>query len=218
MKNFVDFFHQAGKLKDMPRRGWLLIGAKNPASIADHSFRMAIMAWVLGHKKKKVKLEKVIKMALIHDLCELYAGDITPYDHGQLPKNKKDWPEAFDKWPRFSKSQKVKNFLKKQKREREALTKVTSKMPDDIKKEIMNLWKEYDRGLTQEARFVRQINRLETLLQAFEYGKESKCRPFNSWWIGSEEQIDDPSLLECMLEIAEEFYCKEKKKKIKKKK
>ena len=173
MKNFIDFFHQTGKLKDIPRRGWLLIGAKNPASVADHSFRMAVMAWVLSGKKKKMKLEKVIKMALIHDLCELHSGDITPYDHGHLPKNKKDWPEAFDKWPRFSKSKKVENFLKKQKKEGESLIKITSKMPDTIKKEIINLWKEYDRGLTQEARFVRQVNRLETLLQAFEYGKES---------------------------------------------
>ncbi|KPJ55409.1 hypothetical protein AMJ47_00915 [Parcubacteria bacterium DG_72] len=213
MKSLVEFFHQIGKLKDIPRRGLVLIGAKNPASIADHSFRMAIMAWVLANKKKKIKLEKVIKMALIHDLCELYAGDITPYDYGHLPKDKKDWPKAFDKWPRFSKSKKIKNFLRKQKKEKESLIKITSKMPEDIKKEIMNLWQEYDRGLTQEARFVRQINRLETLLQAFECGRKSKCRPFNSWWIGSEEQIDDPILLKCMLEIAEEFYCKGKKKK-----
>ena len=216
MKNFVQFFHEVGRLKDIPRRGWVLIGEKNPASIADHSFRMAIMAWVLAKKKKKVNFEKIIKMSLIHDLCELYAGDITPYDYGHLPKNKKDWPKAFDKWPRFSQPEKIKNFLEKHKREKESLLKTTQGLPEDVKREIMHLWQEYDKGLSQEARFVRQINRLETLLQAFEYGQESKCRPFNSWWIGSEEHIDDPILIECMQEIAERFYYKDKPKKKKK--
>jgi 5'-deoxynucleotidase len=217
MKNFVNFFHEVGKLKDMPRRGWVLIGVKDPASVADHSFRMALMAWVLGRKKKEINFEKAIKMALVHDLCEIYSKGMTPYDYGYLPKDKKDWPAAFDKLPRFSKSKKIKNFLKKEKRERDALLKITKDMPEEIKKEILHLWHDYTKGTSKEAIFVRQINRLETLLQAFEYGKESNSRPFNSWWIGSEEQIDDPVLIECMLQIAEQFYHKGKPKRKKKK-
>jgi len=212
MKNFINFFHEVGKLKNMPRRGWVLIGAKNPASITDHSFRMAVMAWVLGKKKSGINFEKAIKIALVHDLCEIYSKGVTPYDYGRLPQDKKDWPAVFDKLPRFSQSRKVKNFLKKEKKEREALIKITAGMPNDIRKEILGFWQEYTKGLSREARFVRQINRLETLLQAFEYGKESESRPFNSWWIGSEEQIDDPLLIECMLQIAERFYFPGKKK------
>jgi len=206
MSSFIDFFHEVGKLKDTAGRGWILIGAENPASVTDHSFRMAIMAWFLGKKKKNINFEKAIKMALVHDLCELHAENLTPYDHGHLPKDKKDWPAAFDKLPRFSKSKKLENFLKKEKKEKKALLKITANMPGDLKKEIISLWQDYSKGSSREARFVRQINRLETLLQAFEYGKESECRPFNSWWIGSEEQIDDPVLIECMLQIAEKFY------------
>lgn len=166
------------------------------------------MAWILG-EKKKLNVERVIKIALIHDLCELYAGDTTPYDL-VLPKNKKEWSKLFDNWPRFSQSKKVKIFQEKHKKERASLIKLISKLPPGLKKEIKNLWLDYVKGSTKEGRFVRQINRLETLLQAVEYGKETKRRPFKSWWVGSEEQIDDPLLVEFMLEIGKKFYQKEK--------
>ena len=68
----------------------------------------------------------------------------------------------------------------KDKKERAALIKMTSKLPSRIKKEILNLWFDYQTGRTKEARFVRQVGRLATLLQAIEYGKESKKRPYHS--------------------------------------
>ncbi len=210
MKKLVKFFHEIGKLKKIPRKGWVLIGVKNPASIADHSFRLAIMTWILA-KEKKLNVERAIKIALIHDLCELYAGDTTPYDP-ILPKDKKEWPKLFDKWPRFSKSKKNQNYLKKHKKERASLIKLISGLPPEIKKEILNLWFDYEKGRTKEGRFVKQVNRLETLLQAFEYGKETKRRPFHSWWVGSEERVDDPFLVKLMSEVAKKFYPKTKKK------
>jgi len=53
---------------------------------------------------------------------------------------------------------------------------------------------------------------METLLQAFEYSKETNKRPYNSWWVGSEEHIDDPLLKDFMLEVANKFLCKNKTK------
>jgi len=208
MTKIVKFFHEIGKLKDMPRRGWVLIGEKNPASIMDHSYRMAMMTWILGNKKR-INTNRAIKIALIHDLCELYAGDTTPYDNGfKLPKDKKEWPKIFDCWPRFSRQEKINNFTRKHKKEQAALTKLTSQLEPFLKKEIMELWKDYEKGTSKEARFVRQINRLETLFQAFEYSKQSKKRPYHSWWVGAEEHIDDPLLKEFMHEIAKKFYPK----------
>lgn len=211
MRVFINFLEELSKMRKIPRRGWVLIGMKNPASIMDHSFRMAVMTWILG-RGKKINLERAIKMALIHDLCEVYAGDITPYDYNSLPKNKKEWPKLFDSWPRFSKSKKIKNFLKKHKKEEAGLKKITSELPVALKKEMMGLWHDYEKGSTKEARFVRQINRLETLLQAVEYSEETKKRPYHSWWVGSEEHIDDSLLKEFMSEIGEKFYRKSKKK------
>lgn len=209
MKRYIDFFHEIGKLNNVKRKGLVLIGAKNPNSISEHIYRATMMTWMLGNKRK-INLEKAIKMSLIHDICELYAGDITPYDK-KLPKDKKKWPDLFDKWPRSVKSDKIKDFLKKHKKEKEALVKITANLPEDSKKEILALWYEYEKNSTKEAKFVKQVNRLDTLFEAFECGKKSGCRPFNSWWVGSEEHIDDPLLIECMLEIADKFYHNGKK-------
>lgn len=210
VKEIVKFFQEIGKLKRFPRKGWVLIGVKNPGTIGAHSFRLAIMTWILG-EKKKLDIGRAVKIALIHDICELYAGDRTPYD-SILPKDRKKWPKLFDNWPRFSQSKKIKIFLEKHKKEQASLIKLVSGLPPNLKKEIKNLWLDYEKGLTKEGRFVRQVNRLETLLQAVEYGKETKRRPFKSWWVGSEEQIDDPLLVEFMLEIGKKFYRKTKKK------
>ena len=214
MKDLVKFFIEVGKLRKIKRRGWVLIGAKEPATVVDHTFRMAMMAWILaGEKKSKINIERVLKIALIHDICELYAGDMTPYDfHSILPEDKKKWSELFDKWPRPSKSKKMKGHLDKHKKEKESLMKVISTLPPNLKKEIFNLWMDYEKGLTPEGRFVKQTNRLETLLQALEYGEENKREPYKSWWIGTEEMVDDPILLQLMEVLVAEFYKKPKTK------
>jgi putative hydrolase of HD superfamily len=208
MRELINFFTKIQKLKEMPKRGWLLIGIKNPETIGTHTFRLAIMAWFLAKKKKNFDIERILKIALIHDLCELYAGDTTPYDYSALPKDKKKWPELFDKWPRASKSQKIRNFLEKHRKEKASLLKLIKKLPSETRKEILSLWMEYEKESSKEAKFVKQVNRLETLLQALEYAKETKRRPFRSWWIGSKEKIDDSLLVEFMSELDKKFHNK----------
>ncbi len=105
MEELVKFFFEVGKLKKMARKGWVINNIKNPESIAEHVFRAALMAWFLGTKKKGLNIERIIKMALIHDLCEIYAGDTTPYD-SVLPRTKKQREKLMKTWPRFSDSKK----------------------------------------------------------------------------------------------------------------
>jgi len=206
----VNFFIDVGKLKKLPKRGWVLIGIKNPQSVSEHSFRVALMAWVLGEQKDvNLDIERVIKMALIHDLCEAYAGDKTPYDvDSLLPEEKEKWPQLFNKWPRFSKSEKTRHFQKKHEAEQASLMRIISRLPASIKNEILNLWLDYERGLTREGRFCKQVNRVETLLRALEYGWERDERPFDSWWIGTREKVDDPLLLGFMEELDRKFCFK----------
>lgn len=210
MRDIIKFFTEVGGLRKVIRRGWILIGAKDPGTVVDHSFRTAIMVWILSSEKKtNLNIERALKIALIHDLCELYAGDMTPYDfHSVLPKDKKKWPELFDKWPRFPKSKKIKGFVDKHEKEKKSLIKLISYLSPKSRKEIFNLWLDYEKGLTKESRFVKQANRIETLLQALEYGKEAKKQPYKSWWIGTEEMVDDPVLLQLIDEMAKEFHKK----------
>lgn len=204
MKNILNFLIEIGKLKGIPRKGWVLRGIKNPETIASHTFRIAIMSWLLG-REKKININKVIKISLIHDLCEVYAGDTTPYDNKLFSKNKRQWKEITKKWPRFSKEEKEKISQKKYKKENKALEKLILNLPPDLKKEIRNLWNDYEKGLTREGKFVRQLDRVENLLQAMEYWEKDKQFAIEPWWIQIEELVDDPILLKFIKEMEKNF-------------
>ena len=210
MKELLNFFIEVGKLKGVKRKGWLLRKIKNPETIAAHTFRMTLMAWLLC-RKKKLNINRILKISLIHDLCEVCAGDTTPYDE-ILPKDRKKWKEILNKWPRFSKTKKEKDFLKKYKKENKALKKLISKLSPVLKEEIMNLWNDYEKGLTREGRFVRQVDRIENLLQALEYWKKEKNFAIEPWWIQIKELIDDPLLFEFMEVLEKKFHRKKQNK------
>jgi len=73
--NIGQFFLELGVLKRFPRTGWLRAGIENPESIADHSFRTAMIAWALA-KFEGADSDRVVKMALLHDLEESRTGDL----------------------------------------------------------------------------------------------------------------------------------------------
>lgn len=110
MEDILNFLIKVRKLKRKKRRGWILRSIKDPETIADHTFRMTLMTWLLCCKKK-FDVEKILKISLIHDLCEVYAGDTTPYDK-IIPKDKKRQKKIFDKWPRLSEKEKKRFFRK----------------------------------------------------------------------------------------------------------
>ncbi len=204
MKNLINFLLKTGKLKKIRRSGWVLRKVKDPETIAGHSFRLAILGWILG-KKKEINPEKIIKLALIHDLCEVYSGDITPYDD-ILPKDEKKQKELLNKWPRFSDKKKKEYIFKKHKKEWESLKKIVSDLSIPDQKEIINLWCEYELGLSEESRFMKQLDKVENLIQALEYWQEDKDFPIVPWWIQIKEEIDDPILLDFVYELDKKFH------------
>lgn len=210
MKGLVNFFIKAGEIKRMKQRGLIFRGVKDPVTVAAHSFREALMGWVLNEAEKiKLNTKKILKITLLHDLCAGYAGDITPYE-SFLPKKGKPKKELFKRWVRFSRREKRKFFLEKSKREREALKKLTSKLPENLKKEMRNLWSEYEKGSTKEGRFIQQLDMLENLFQALEYWEEDKKFPIRAWWDQMKELIDNPILLNFMEELGKEFHYKKR--------
>ncbi|MFL5542881.1 MAG: HD domain-containing protein [Longimicrobiaceae bacterium] len=81
MSDLLRFFHLAGRLKDTPRAGWALRGVERPESVADHSWRTALLALVLARRADPpLDRERAVALALAHDLAEALVGDITPYD------------------------------------------------------------------------------------------------------------------------------------------
>lgn len=212
MENFLNFFIEIGKLKKMPRRGWIIRGVKNPESIAEHTFRAAMMAWFLGEEKNNnFNIEKIIKMALIHDLCEVYAGDITPYD-SILTKDKKQLQNLVKTWPRFSEKKKKRLVEQKYKKEKEGLEKLTKNLSPKLKKEIMGLWLDYENGSSKEGRFFKQTDRIEGFLQSMEYWEKNKKLPQKPWWDQARELYDDPVLLNLIENMDKKFHKKQRPK------
>ncbi len=68
-KNVADFFFEAGELKRVKRSGWWLAGVKDPESVAEHSWRTALIAFVLA-RMAGLDAEKISVAALFHDLHE----------------------------------------------------------------------------------------------------------------------------------------------------
>lgn len=205
MANILNFFNEVGRLKEMPRRGWVLRGIKNPESIADHSFRVSMMAWVLGKQKHNLNLEKIIKMALAHDLCEVYAGDITPYD-SVLPKDTGKRKEMLKTWPKFTEAQKKNIAQKKYKKEKDGLEKLVRDLPVNLAKEVKSLWLDYEKRLSPESRFLRQIDRAENLLQSLEYWEKNKNLPQKAWWIQASQLFDDKIMIELSEQMDKTFH------------
>lgn len=202
MKNILKFLIEVGRLKDIQRKGITFYGVKNPDSATDHSFRMAMMIWLFG-KEKKINIEKALKIALIHDICKVLTGDITPYD-GLLPKNKKERDAFVRRWRRLSLNKKERRHIQKFKKEYSALKKLTSQLPPKIKEEIRKIWVDYHKNGSPEAKFVSQIDIAENLLEAFEWWKKNKKFPTQPWWEHADEVIDDLNLLKFLKEIEKE--------------
>ncbi len=148
--NILKFAKIVGKLKTTKRTGWVMQNIPAPESVADHSFRVAVLAMILA-PKVGVDVNKVTKMALIHDLGEAIIGDIiTTWGKKPLPI----LPE-------------------KKRRERKAIEKIFSVIDQ---KEYVKLFEEYEKMQTKEAQFVKQIDRLEFAIQAWEYEKKHKIK------------------------------------------
>ena len=74
------FFEKVLELKNVPRQGWKeKLEINNPESVADHSYSTTVLSMILSDIKG-LDSEKIIRMALLHDLAESITGDITPND------------------------------------------------------------------------------------------------------------------------------------------
>ncbi len=109
---------------------------------SEHSWHLALMAIILSeYSNEPVDLLKVIKMVLVHDIVEIYAGDTFLYDESGN-KNKS---------------------LK----EMESAEKIFGLLPQDQKEEFIEIWQEFERRETPESKFAAAIDRLEPLLQNY---------------------------------------------------
>jgi putative hydrolase of HD superfamily len=71
----VSFAYEAGHLKRLPRAGWLLTGIGSPESVADHSFRVAVLAYMIA-VQEGANPERAASLGLFHDFPETRITDV----------------------------------------------------------------------------------------------------------------------------------------------
>lgn len=201
MKKLLNFLKTIGELKNIQRRGLTFYGVKDADSATDHTFRLALMVWIFG-QKRKLDLAKAFKLALVHDLCKVYTGDITPYD-GLFSKGKqKNHYGLAWRWRRLSLKEKEKRYKEKFQKERRAMQRLIVKLPSYVQSDMADIWLDYQNVKSQEAKFVSQLDRIENLIEALECWEKNKKFPTLPWWEHADEVVHDTDLLDLMEEIS----------------
>ena len=137
LDGILTFLRAAERLKTVTRSGWTSTGEQE--SVAEHTWRLCLMAMLLYGNTPGVELARLLRMCLIHDLGEAIHGDVpAPV---QLPGAAKAEQERAD------------------------LVQLTSSLSAPLRQEILDLWDEYEAAESPEARLAKGLDKLETILQ-----------------------------------------------------
>ncbi len=142
INKIFEFIKFSEKLKIELRNGYT--SSERKESVAEHCWRMSLFVMLFSsYLDKKIDLEKVLKMAIIHDIAEILTGDVPYFFHEWNKKNKK----------------------KKQSQEQTAMNQISKMLPKKLGKELYNLWLEYEKNNSYEAKFVKAVDKMEAQIQ-----------------------------------------------------
>lgn len=136
----LKFILEIDKMKHIERRT-LITDSSRHENDAEHSFHIAVMAASmidLAAEKEKIDVNRVVKMLIVHDLIEIYAGDTFAYD--------------------------VVANADKTEREQKAADKLYSMLPKEIGTELRLLWEEFDKMQTPDSRYAAALDRLQPFI------------------------------------------------------
>lgn len=137
LTGILEFLRNSEKLKNTYRSSHTSTGRTE--SVAEHTWRLCLMALILERYFPEVDMSRVIKICIIHDLGEAIHGDIpAPSQDGAIDKSEN---------------------------ERNDLLQLTGSLPDDLKNELVELWDEYEDASSAEAKTAKAFDKLETIIQ-----------------------------------------------------
>lgn len=137
-KKQLDFILEIDKEKEIYRQTHLK-GYKRQENDAEHAWHMAIMIYLLKeYANEEFDIAKAMMMALIHDIVEIDAGDTYAYD--------------------------TKNLATQEEREEKAANRIFGMLPDEQKKEMLDLFYEFEEGKTPEAKFAKTMDNFQPIL------------------------------------------------------
>jgi putative hydrolase of HD superfamily len=160
MNELIRFLHEVGHLKNVPRAGWTIMGIAAPESVAEHSFRTAVIGYVLAHLEK-ADVAKTVLMCLFHDVHEARLTDLH-----RLARKYVDWETA----------------------EGRAIRHMLSRLPVALAENLAGLLTEFQGIESLEARIAKDADRLEFILQALEYQARG-CSDVKAWIEENRQQL-----------------------------
>jgi putative hydrolases of HD superfamily len=139
----LDFLRAAERLKSTTRTGFTSTGQQE--SVAEHTWRLCLMALVLGPSFPDVDFAKLVKICIIHDLGEAIHGDVSAPEQARrialgIAGGKAD-------------------------QERRDLLELLAPLPPARRDEIASLWDEYEAAQSPEAKLAKALDKLETIMQ-----------------------------------------------------
>jgi putative hydrolase of HD superfamily len=146
----LDFSKKMQRLKGIQREGWIRAGVKNPESVADHVYACAVLSMIVGDIHK-LDTERLIRMALLHDLPENITGDFTPREKQKLGRQAR--------------------ILEKR-----AASATLNTLPAKMRRKYLALMDEYWKQESDESKILRDIDKIEMALQAVRYVREGYPR------------------------------------------
>jgi len=138
LESILIFLRAAESLKTATRSGWTTAG--QPESVAEHTWRLCLMAMVLSPAFPDVDFAKLVKICIVHDLGEAIGGDIPAPEQARRSASKSE-------------------------DERRDLITLLEPLPQAQRSEILDLWDEYEAAASPEARLAKGLDKLETILQ-----------------------------------------------------
>ena len=139
--DIAKFLYEVGQLKRVKRSGWWIAGVKDPESVAEHTFRTAVIAYLLA-RLEAADTGKAVLMALLHDLPEARTNDAH-----RIVRRYADWRDV----------------------DKKAMSEQSKRLPDEVANEVVSFFEEFEKEASTEARLARDADLLECLIQAREY-------------------------------------------------
>ena len=143
LSGVLDFLRAAERLKSTTRTGYTSTGQQE--SVAEHTWRLCLMAVVLRPSFPDVDFAKLVKICIIHDLGEAIHGDVP------APEQARRAAEGLSSG--------------KSDAERRDLLELLAPLPAPLRDEIAGLWDEYEAAQSPEAKLAKGLDKLETIMQ-----------------------------------------------------
>ncbi|MDL2307333.1 HD domain-containing protein [Desulfovibrio sp. OttesenSCG-928-C06] len=167
LKGIIAFLQGAENLKNTLRSAHTTTGRQE--SSAEHSWRLCLLAMLLGDRFEGVDREKMLRLCIVHDLAEAVCGDIPAPEQAGLSGldglSELPGPDDLPDLPGQSGLAAAMNGRGKEALERQAMQQLCAALQEPERAGILELWEEYEAMSTPEARIVKALDKLETLIQ-----------------------------------------------------